>query len=791
MVTANTDSNLSVEQLVSRAKKASKRRDYLVASQLYASVLQQQPNHPVAKKALRKLAQEDVGGQGRSVIGDPPQVEMTTISNLYRQGQLLEAQQGCERLLTEFPRSLFLAEKLGLALARQGKFPAALVAFSLAIEIQPNKADAYSNLGNIQQSMNDFAAAENSYRAAVKINPCLFDALHNLSVMLQKINRYEDALIAANMALELSPKSSEGYHNQSVILQSLERFEQALQANKQALTLKPECLSALKLKGGIEVNLSRWDDALASFEKMIAQNPDSADGYFGKALALDAMGRFAESVDNYAQAIKFKPGFVEAYCNLGKVQRALGELTQALSTFEMAIEIQPSMAIAHYNYAAVLDDVGRYEDAMASYKRAIALKADYVSAYTNLGNLQNKISLTDEAEASYLSAIAANPSNPVSHLNFGVFHYILGNKAEAIVHCQTAVDMNSSFSQAHGILAELKTYKENDPQITTMKDVFLNQDSSEHEKMLIAFPLAKSCHDIGAYADSFMYLNEGNRRRKAILDFSIGQDEVLFSHLESTYSSQKAAKYSAATDMHSPIFIVGMPRSGTSLVEQIVATHQDVYGAGELGVMEDTAKAICLKQLNAKGFDPDGFFTHEQFQVIRDRYTNALGGLNVSEKIITDKMPVNFKWIGVIQTIFPTAKIIHVNRDPMATCWSIYQQNFIGTGNGFSYDLEDIYRFYNMYRELMAFWQTCFPDKIYNLQYEGLTENQEAETRRLLKFCDLEWSDQCLDFHNNSRQVRTASALQVREKMYQNSSQEWRKYASHLTPLIVGLGYEV
>jgi hypothetical protein len=232
-----------------------------------------------------------------------------------------------------------------------------------------------------------------------------------------------------------------------------------------------------------------------------------------------------------------------------------------------------------------------------------------------------------------------------------------------------------------------------------------------------------------------------------------------------------------------------MPRSGTSLVEQILASHTKVHGAGELGTLEELVRPILSNLPDQNISQGKCEISQNVINKVRDSYLERLIALKVHEKIITDKMPRNFLWIGFILSIFPEAKIIHLNRDPMGTCWSIYKRYFYATiGNGYAYDMDDLAEFYKLYIDLMSFWRERFHNNIYDLYYENLTENQEEETRKLLEFCELEWEEQCLDFHKTKRMVRTASAAQVRKQMYRGSSEAWRKYEEYLQPLVTAIG---
>jgi hypothetical protein len=234
-----------------------------------------------------------------------------------------------------------------------------------------------------------------------------------------------------------------------------------------------------------------------------------------------------------------------------------------------------------------------------------------------------------------------------------------------------------------------------------------------------------------------------------------------------------------------PIFIVGMPRSGTSLLEQIISSHNKVFGAGELEYMRDIISPIFENYItsNKKKIQKDDLL------LIRQKYLDSLSSLNINENIIIDKMPLNFRLIGFIFASFPEAKIIHIKRDAIATCWSNYKHYF-PKGNGFTHSYNDLVEYYSLYIELMDYWHKLFPNKIYDISYEKLTKNQIQETKNLLKYCDLKWDENCLNFHHNKRPVLTASSSQVRQNIYQGSSDIWKKYESYIEPLVNGLdGY--
>jgi hypothetical protein len=230
-----------------------------------------------------------------------------------------------------------------------------------------------------------------------------------------------------------------------------------------------------------------------------------------------------------------------------------------------------------------------------------------------------------------------------------------------------------------------------------------------------------------------------------------------------------------------------MPRSGTSLVEQILASHAEVYGAGELDTVNKSLRSSILQRRTEMGSKCEGYPLAPIIERLRSDYLTTVSNLNTPEPYMVDKMPLNFLWGGFILEAFPEAKIIHTKRSPQATCWSIYQQHFAADELGFAYDLADLAGFYGLYLDLMHFWHIRYPNRIYDLVYEELTENQNRETEGLLAFCGLEWDPNCLNFHKTKRLVKTASDIQVRQKLYTGSSEKWKNYKKHLGPLLKDL----
>ena len=468
-------------------------------------------------------------------------------------------------------------------------------------------------------------------------------------------------------------------------------------------------------------------------------------------------GQMARAEQTCRELLQTYPQSLVVINVLGVALQRQGKLQEAVQALDKATQLKPDFAEAFSNRGIALKELGQLENAVASYDKAIQLKPDYAEAYYNRGNAQKDFGQLEEAVASYVKAIQLKPD----------------------------------FAEAHRSLSTLKKYNPDDTQIGLMETLFTDSETNESNRMEVCFALAKAYEDFGEYEKSFNYLEMGNRLRKKELHYNIEVDRRLFAKIRGIFTAGSLVPDVAPDENASkqPLFIVGMMRSGTSLTEHILASHSKVYGAGELEMMNQLVSPI-LSDLPDQNISQDkSIFSTVEINTVHSGYLEALTALKVSEMIITDKMPVNFRWIGFMLSAFPDAKIIHVNRDPRATCWSIYKHYFPDEGNGYAYDMGDLAGFYKLYVDLMSFWRERYPNSIYDLRYEDLTENQEEETRKLLAFCDLEWEEQCLDFRMTKRAVKTTSAAQVRKKMYKSSSEAWRKYEDHLQRLIKGLGY--
>lgn len=534
-----------------------------------------------------------------------------------------------------------------------------------------------------------------------------------------------------------------------------------------------------KTKGQLEI-------AIEKFEEAITLKSSYAEAHYNLGVTLGELGKTNEAIDCYKNALNINKEYPDAHNNLGNIYLALSQYELSIEHFEWAVAYKPDFAEAHNNLGIVNRTIGRLSEAGKNVDKALSINPNFVSAVNFRGLLHHDMNQHEEAIKFFDKALKLD-SNFVDALNnVGLVYREKNQVNNAIEAFEKTIELNPNFANAYyNLIHEIKEYRPNEKQIKTIQSLLKSSNLSQDDRIVLNFTLAKVNEDLGKNQNFFKYLNEGNKLRREKLKYSFieSEDQNLFGNIKKIFNFKSTSKVKNINDGNSfkPIFILGMPRSGTSLVEQIISSHPLVYGAGELNAIGQ----ICVPLIN-KNSEPSNLSV-DVVHSIHNNYFDVLNNLRIKEKVITDKAPLNFRFIGHILSAFPEAKIIHLKRDPIATCWSIYKMNWSGLGNSFSYDMDDLVNYYGLYDDLMKFWHKKFPGQIYDISYEKLTINQESESKKLLKYCGLDWDKKCLEFYKNTRAVKTASSLQVRQKMYQGSSEAWKEYESYIKTLVDGL----
>ena len=565
--------------------------------------------------------------------------------------------------------------------------------------------------------------------------------------------------------------------------------DQAIHEINTLLNLYPLSPLLFNISGAFYKSKGQLEIALKQFMQAIKLNPSYAEAHFNKGIVLRDLNHTSEAIKSYQNAVNIKKDYPEAHNNLANVYFHLKSFGPSIEHYELAIKYNPSFAEAYKNLGIVYRAIERYDKAGENFDKALSINPDFVLATNYRGLVYQDMGQHDDAIKFYDKALQLNP-NFVDAINkIGLVYTEKNQIKDAIKAFEKAINLKPKSAQAYyNLIFGIREYHATDKQVKTIHSLLEAENLSKDDRILLNFTLAKVNEDLGKNKTFFKYLNEANKLRREKLNYSFGQsqDQKLFKEIKNIFNDKSPLTIENNLDQSTSIkliFIVGMPRSGTSLVEQIISSHPEVYGAGELNAIG----RLCVPLVFNKSLSKANKISEQAIKSIRSNYLDLLARFDSQERIITDKAPLNFRFIGHILSAFPEAKIIHLKRDPVAICWSIYKSNWSGLGNSFSYNMDDLVNYYGLYENLMGFWHQKFPDKIYDINYEKLTTHQESESKKLINYCGLDWDQNCLEFYKNTRVVKTASSLQVRQKMYQGSSEAWKEYASYLKPLINGL----
>ena len=743
-------------------------------------------------------------------VTPPPDIPM--LLRLLGAGRHAELETQVRSQLTAHPKSVALWKLLAAALHGMGKD--AVEALETATRLAPQDAEAHTNLGNGLRARGQPARAVDAHRRAIEIDPLYAKAHLNLGSALRDLRQLQDALVAFSEARRLDPKFALAHHNLGITLKDLGRPDEAVAAHRQALALAPDLADAHAQLGSALREIGKADEALSSYRRALLLQPEHVEALLHLADLLLAQGRPEQAIDYYQRLVRLWPGKAQVHANLGHALREAGDPTAARAACECAVQLMPDSAEMHMGLGNAHADLGAFESAEASYRRALELNPGLTKAFGNLGLILRELGRITDAEQAYRQALQQQPDSPEILTQLAIVQRLLGQVEAAEHGLNQALQLSSSSAATVVALGDLaadrgdfplaeQRYREAfalDPgqdsawanitatrkMLAEDRDWLIQAEAlaarrplKPRSEVALNFALGKFHDDVGQYDQAFTHYHRANERVK---QYRPPHDRLLledtFRFVRGLYDANWVNASRARTQVdHQPIFIVGMPRSGTSLAEQILASHPEVFGAGELPFWKVASLDVGAASLES-GPGP------ERVEPRAAEYDALLRRLAQGQRHVVDKMPANFAHLGMIHAALPDARIIHMQRNPIDTCLSIYFQNF-HVAHSYSNDLDDLAHYYDEYRRLMQHWAAVLPqNRLLEVPYEALVSEPEHWTRRMLEFAGLPWDEACLNFHRTHREVRTFSRWQVRQQISKGSVARWRRYAAHVGPLL-------
>jgi len=651
-----------------------------------------------------------------------------------------------------------------------GELQKAEAGYRQILEINANNDEALHLYGVLLHQTGRSVMAEEMIQSAIRLNTSDDTYYFNLAEIQRVIDQPKEAIINYGIAIELENGEADYYFGLGCAFSDIRDWQQAAENCKKALIFSPDDPQTHNNLGNALAEMGIFELAIEHFNIAISLQPDDAGSYYNLALVLETESSEAAALAAYQKALSLNPDMPQALVNLGRIQRQSNNLTEAEKNYQQALALEPELNNALQGLAAVYRDIGDYALAMKYYQQLLDINADDVNALTLMGDCLAKLDRYDMATGLIEKALIIEPDNASSHFGMGTCLQAMGRFEEAAESHRKALQLQPDLTSAAYNLALISSQSISDSDLELLSQRTNDGSLDESARINLHFALAKAYQDRGLYDDAFAQLHTGNGIKSASQPFipEIYEDTVerIIGTLDKSFFDSHIG-YGLETEV--PIFIVGMPRSGSTLVEQIISSHPQAYGAGELNDIRLLAKRIP-GILHTGQTDPE-YLVDMPVNIVErlaGEHLQKLNELSNGLPRVCDKMLGNFLKLGLIYLMFPRARIIHCQRNPLDTGLSCYFQNF-ARGLRFSYNLEHMGIAYRGYMKIMDHWRKVLPMRMLDVQYERMISNQEATSRDLIEFCGLDWNENCLDFHHQQRSVKTASFWQVRQPIYHSS----------------------
>ena len=654
------------------------------------------------------------------------------------------------------------------------------------LAVWPGQTDATYLLGLMAFTYGNLDLAIAHVRQACEAPRAPAVYLSDLAEMCRQKGLLAEAEQAGRRAVALAPDAPGGWNNLGIVLQEALKLDESRACLERALALEPMSAQTLNNLGNTLKRLGRASEAEKRWTAALALEPDYAEAHSNISnLALD-QGEYDRAESSARRAIELAPRLADAYVNLAAAYTARHSHESALQVLDAVLAFAPTHPRALAAKALALKELDRFDEALEAAKRAVMVAPNTPEPMNALGSVHQAMGRFEPALAAYQRAsVLPGPAQMDAIANVGALYMEFGRKAEALKAMEAAAE---TFPDAPGVLTaqvDLRRFEAGDPLIGKMQALLAREGLSLSDRVALRFGLGKAFLDIGDSAEAFRHYDEGNRLKRTTLAYDPDAAARWMTRIAEAFSPTLLAdKADRGARSPLPVFVVGMPRSGTTLIEQILASHPSVHGAGELNTLHALSDRIEGFAASISGL------SGTQLKALGNAYLARVTPMAAGLRHVVDKMPSNFQLCGLIRLILPDARIIHSRRDAVDTCLSCYTKLFAGE-QPFAYDQSELGRFHLSYQALMAHWRETAPaSRFLEVDYEAVVDDTEGQARRMLDFLGLPWDERVLKFHETERPIRTASVNQVREPIYRTSTGRWKKHAPELGPLLEALGVE-
>ena len=672
---------------------------------------------------------------------------------LYGRGRFKQAETVCRQIIKHKPSLADAHSILGVVLNAQGNSKEGIASLKRAVKLAPKIASYRSNLGEIQRQSGNLADAIVTLQEAIELDPNSAQAHSNLGITRFDSGNYEEAIEGYQKAIELNPSFAEAHNNMGNALRRVGKFEEAMESYQNALAHRERYPEAYNNMGTLLREMDKLDQAEHAFRKALQQNPTYVEAHNNLAALLHQTSKEVDALRQLGEALKLAPTDRRALILTARIQSRRGNTVAAEQACRLVLKDQPEDSEALTVLGQVLHETDRFDESLEMLQKAAELA----------------------------------PRNPETLNFYGVALKSVGRLDEAREQILKGVEINPGMYGAYANLNDLVDFSKEKELFDKIETIMESADGVNPEMLLpLHFAYAKALDDNGQHEKALEHYIAGGKLKRAQLEYKEDETFKFFADIKEAFPAKifKDRPYDG-NQTNRPLFIIGMPRSGSTLVEQILSSHKDVYGAGEVKYFSQALHKLRDRFPSLSRFPQMvGEMKPNHFKLVADGYEEALFKSAGKAKIVTDKLLTNYFFVGLLHLMFPHARFINTRRDPVDSSLSAFTKLF-KDDMPHSYDLTEMGRYYRQYDALMKHWEKVLPKGVLKVvEYEKVVDDLETEAKGIIEFLGLPWDDKVLEFHKSKRPVKTASVAQVRKPIYKTSVKRWKKYGKGLQPLV-------